>query len=87
MPSSRVEKDAAKGWYNQHWFAKTLATIQHISKGGVIEVGAGDRLFAVSATPKSWTCPVSIDAGAIERMMEEQRESRLAQQESTFDSE
>lgn len=79
-------KDAAKGWYNQHWFAKTLATIQHISRDGVVEIGTGDRLFAVSATPKSWTCPVSIDASAIERMMEEQKESRRARQQPTDDS-
>jgi len=66
-------KAAAKSWFNQHWFAKTLAVMQHIGKDGSITIGAGDRQLAVSTAPKSWTCPVSIDSAAVERMMQEQK--------------
>ena len=76
-------KAAAKGWFNQHWFAKTLAAIQHV--GGdqdLIMIGAGDRSVQVSTKPKSWICPVSIDSAAIARMMAEQKQTR----ESLVDS-
>ena len=71
-------KAAAKSWYNQHWFAKTLAVIQHLGPDGTIVVGAGDRRVEIDATPKSWTCQVSIDSAALERMMAEQKTTRDA---------
>jgi hypothetical protein len=70
-------KAAAAGWFNQHWFAKTLATIQFIGdENGQITVGEGDHAVAISTTPKAWSCPVSIDTDALERMMASQKITR-----------
>lgn len=69
-------KAAAKGWFNQHWFAKTLAVIQYLGKDGFIEVGEKARRVLVETTPKSWTCPVAIDQDAVQRMMAEQKRTR-----------
>ncbi len=70
-------KAAAKNWFNQHWFAKTLAVMQHIGDDcGNVVIGNGGQRVQVSSAPKSWTCPVSIDSAAIDRMMAEQKMSR-----------
>lgn len=79
-------KAAANGWFNQHWFAKTLAVIQHLGEDGLITIGDGHRRIEVSKTPKSWTCPVAIDSAASERMMAEQKETRDALQYSETES-
>lgn len=76
-------KAAAAGWFNQHWFAKTLATIQHIGDdAGQISVGEGEDAIVISTTPKAWSCPVSIDTDALERMMEGQKATRHRLQKS-----
>ena len=76
-------KAAAAGWFNQHWFAKTLATIQYVGEeNGQITAGEGDQLVAISTSPKSWSCPVSIDADALVRMMAGQKLTRDKLQDS-----
>ena len=69
-------KNAAKTWFNQHWFAKTLAVIQFLSDNGVIKIGSVDRKLEISTSPMSWVCPVSIDFEAINRMMAYQKTTR-----------
>ena len=70
-------KAAAGGWFNQHWFAKTLATIQYIGdEDGHITIGEGDSAVTILAKPKAWSCPISIDTAAVERMMSSQKITR-----------
>ena len=65
----------AKSWWNQHWLARTIGVMQALANDDRdIVVGSGDRRVVVRADPMAWSCPVSIDESAVERLGDFQAE-------------
>jgi hypothetical protein len=65
----RRRKKVTNGWWNQEWFARTLAVMQWLGQGGpAITLGSANGRVTVSTTPTSWECPVGIDYEAVERI-------------------
>jgi hypothetical protein len=87
----RRRKKVTKGWWNQEWFARTLAVMQWLGKGGPeIAVGPVNCRVTVSTTPTSWDCPVAIDYQAVERIgdfQEELAELRYVEEDEEEDAE
>ena len=72
---TRRRKKVANNWWNQAWFARTLAVIQAVAGGAnEIVIGAGNQRVAVSVEPLQWECPVSIDYTAVDRIGDFQEE-------------
>ena len=66
---TRRRKTVTRSWWNKEWFARTLGMMQALSEGcSEIVVGSGRRSVTVSCQPMQWSCPVSIDYGAVERL-------------------
>lgn len=72
---TRRRKKVTKSWWNQEWFARTLAVMQGLSAGNAdIVVGTGSRSVVVSTTPLQWECPTAIDYLAVDRIGDFQEE-------------
>ncbi len=66
-------KRVTRSWWNKQWLARLLAIMQRVANEGTglaseIRVGCDERYVAVSATPLSWSCPVSIDVVALDQL-------------------
>lgn len=68
-------KHVAKSWWNQHWFARTMGVMQALTENGMeIVVTDGQQRVAISTTPLTWNCPISIDSEAVDRIGDFQEE-------------
>lgn len=85
----RRRKNVTKSWWNQEWFARTVAVMQNLGGGtSEIAVGSGSKKVSISTEPFEWDCPVAIDYVAVERMgnfQEELAELRYVDEEDESD--
>ncbi|MFN0007196.1 MAG: hypothetical protein ACKVXR_04745 [Planctomycetota bacterium] len=82
----RRRRHLAKSWWNQHWLARTLAVMQAIaSEPGLIVVGPPENRIAIATAPLSWSCPVSIDESAVQRIGDFQEEMAALRHVDAFD--
>ena len=72
---TRRRKQVANGWWNKHWFARTIAIMQALANENLeIVIGVGKQQVIVSASALQWQCPVAIDYDAVERIGDFQAE-------------
>ena len=71
----RRRKKVTKGWWNNDWFARTLAVMQAVAgHKAEIVIGSGSGALIVSTQPLGWDCPVAIDHQAVEKIGDFQEE-------------
>lgn len=72
---TRRRKSVTKSWWNKEWIARLLGVMQALrTSDSDIQIGEGQHAVTVSAVPLEWSCPVSIDVIALDRIGDVQEE-------------
>lgn len=66
----RRRKKVTKGWWNKHWLVRTLGVVQALTQDGdrYVRTGFEPHQVAMDSEPLQWSCPISIDGEAVDRL-------------------